>query len=89
VGAEKAVKNSDVPRMTLRRAVEWCGGLDALSDALNVDGESLTKWISGEEEVPQPVFVQAVGLILEAAATKTPRGRTPDSNEGGRKEPRH
>jgi hypothetical protein len=75
--------------MTLRRAVEWCGGIDALSDALSADGERLQKWISGEEEVPQPVFVQAVGLILEAAATKSPRGRTPDSNDGGRKEHRH
>ena len=75
--------------MALRRAVEWCGGIDAVGDALNVDSESLKRWISGEEKVPQPVFVQAVGLILEAAATKSPRGRTPDSNEGGRKEPRH
>ena len=83
------MKSSDVPRMALRRAVEWCGGIDAVGDALNVDGDSLKKWISGEEEVPQPVFVQAVGLILEAAATKSPRGRTPDSNAGGRKDPRH
>jgi len=83
------VKSSDVPRMALRRAAEWCGGIDALGDALNADGKSLQKWISGEEEVPQPVFVQAVGLILEAAATKSPRRRTPDSNDGGRKENRH
>jgi len=83
------VKSSDVPRMALRRAVEWCGGIDAVGDALNVDGESLKKWISGEEKVPQPVFVQAVGLILEAAATKSPRGRTPDSSDSGRKERRH
>ncbi len=75
--------------MALRRAVEWCGGINALGDALNADGESLKKWISGEEEVPQPIFVQAVGLILEAAATRSPRGRTPDSNDGGRKENRH
>lgn len=75
--------------MTLARAVEWCGGIDALGDALNADAVSLKKWISGEEEVPQPVFVQAVGLILEAAATRSPGGRTPDSNDGGRKESRH
>jgi hypothetical protein len=83
------MKNSDVPRMTLRRAVQWCGGLDALGDALNVDKDSLERWIAGDEPVPQAVFVQAVGLILEAAATKTPRGRTPDSNDGGRKTRRH
>jgi len=75
--------------MTLRRAVEWCGGVDALGDALNADAASLKKWISGEEEVPQALFVQAVGLILEASANKPPRRRAPDSNDGGRKENRH
>lgn len=83
------MKSSEVPRMTLRRAVEWCGGVDALGDALNVDGDSLKKWISGEEEVPNEVFVQAVGLILEASASKPGGRRTPDSNDGGRKDPRH
>ncbi|MGH8691848.1 MAG: hypothetical protein ACREUS_12570 [Burkholderiales bacterium] len=83
------MKSSDVPRMALRRAAEWCGGIDALGDALSADGESLKKWISGEEQVPAPVFVQAVGLILEATASRSPRRRTPDSNDGGRKERRH
>jgi hypothetical protein len=36
-----------------------------------------------------PVFIQTVGLLLEATATRAPRRRTPDSNEGGRKDPRH
>jgi len=83
------VKSSDVPRMTLRRAVQLCGGIDALGDALNADAETLKKWISGEEEVPHPVFVQAVGLLLEATATKPSGRRTPDSNDGGREDPRH
>jgi hypothetical protein len=82
------VKSSDVPRMALRRAVELCGGIDALGDALNADGESLNKWLSGEEEVPQPVFVQAVGLLLDATAGRS-RRRTPDSNDSGRKDNRH
>ncbi len=34
------MRNSDVPMMTLRRAVEWCGGIDALGDALNVQAAS-------------------------------------------------
>jgi hypothetical protein len=74
--------------MALRRAVELCSGIDALGDALNVDADSLKKWLSGEEEVPQEVFVGAVGLLLEAMATRS-RRRTPDSNDGGRKENRH
>jgi hypothetical protein len=83
------MRNSDVPRMALRRAVEWCGGLDALGDALNAPAESLERWLSGEDEVPMPVFLQVVGLILEASATRPPRASTPGSSDGGRRENRH
>jgi len=82
------MKNSEVPMMTLRRAVQLCEGLDALGDRLNVSSDRLEKMISGAEEVPQDVFTQAVGLLLDATA-RSPRQRTPDSNEGGRKGPRH
>jgi hypothetical protein len=73
--------------MALRRAVQICNGLDALGDALNVSTEALEKMIAGEEEVPLPVFTQAVGLLLEA--TGRAGKNKPDSNEGGRKGPRH
>ena len=82
------MKNSDVPMMALRRAVQLCGGIDSLSDQLNVSSDALELMINGEDEVPLPVFTQAVGLLLEATATRSPK-RTPDSNEGGRKGPRH
>ncbi len=81
------MRNSDVPMMTLRRAVEWCGGIDALGDALNVQAASLERWIAGEEAVPPAVFTQAVGLILEASATRPPHN-TPDSSDGGRTQKR-
>jgi hypothetical protein len=71
--------------MALRRAVQLCNGLDALGDALNVNLETLERWIAGEEEVPMPVFIQAVGLLLEATATRSPKRGTPDSSDGGRK----
>ena len=73
--------------MTLRRAVQICGGLDALGDALNVSTDTIERMLAGEEEVPLQMFTQAVGLLLEATATRAPK-RTPDSNEGGRKGPR-
>src|SRR5712692_3077304 len=75
---DAGMRNSDVPMMTLRRAAEWCGGIDALGDALNATADRLERWLSGEEEVPSAVFLQAVGLILEASATQPPRGFTPD-----------
>jgi len=83
------MKNSEVPMMALRRAVQLCNGLDALGDALSVSNESLERMLSGEEEVPQAVFLQAVGLLLDATGTRAPRRSTPDSNEGGRRGPRH
>ena len=83
------MKNSDVPMMALRRAVQICNGLDALGDALNVTKESLERWIAGEEEVPLPVFTQTVGLLLEATASRTPGSSTPDSSDGGRTDRRH
>ena len=75
--------------MALRRAVQICNGLDALGDALNVPAESLERWIAGEEEVPMPVFIQTVGLLLEATAGRTPKSSTPDSSDGGRTDKRH
>ena len=71
--------------MALRRAVQICNGVDALGDALNVNLESLERWIAGEEDVPMPVFIQTVGLLLEATASRTPKRGTPDSSDGGRK----
>ncbi len=82
------MKNSDVPMMTLRRAVQICNGLDALGDALSVSTDCLERMLAGEETIPQPLFTQAVGLLLEASSTRPPKG-TPDSHKGGRKGPRH
>jgi len=73
--------------MALRRAVELCGGLDALGDTLNVSTDALERMLVGEEEIPLPLFTQTVGLLLEATATRSGK-RKPDSNEGGRKGPR-
>ena len=81
------MKNSEVPVMALRRAVQICGGIDALGDKLNTSTQALERMIVGEEEVPEPVFRQVVGLLLEATSTRAPKS-TPDSNEGGRKGPR-
>ena len=83
------MKNSEVPMNTLRRAVQLCNGVDALGDALNVSSDALERMLTGEEEVPVAVFTQAVGMLLDAGALRSPRKRTPDSNEGGRKGPRH
>jgi hypothetical protein len=83
------MKNSDVPMMALRRAVQICNGVDALGDALNVSTDRLERMLTGEDEVPPDTFTQAVGLLLEATTARSPKRSKPDSNEGGRKGPRH
>ena len=83
------MKNSDVPMMALSRAVQLCNGVDALGDALNVSADALERMLTGAEEVPLATFTQAVGLLLEATASRSPKRSTPDSNESGRKGPRH
>jgi hypothetical protein len=75
--------------MALRRAVQICNGLDALGDRLNVSTDALEKMRRGELEVPQDLFTQIVGLLLEATATRAPNRNTPDSNDGGRKDSQH
>ena len=82
------MKNSEVPMMALRRAVQICGGVDALGDKLNTSTGTLELMITGEEPIPEPLFRQTVGLLLEATATRAPK-RTPDSTDGGRKGPRN
>jgi hypothetical protein len=83
------VKNSEVPMMALRRAVQICNGLEALGDALMLSTDRLERMLSGEDEIPPEVFTQAVGLLLDATTARSPKRSTPDSNEGGRKGPRH
>jgi hypothetical protein len=83
------MKNSDVPMMALRRAVQICNGVDALGDALNVSTDALERMLVGADPVPVETFTQAVGLLLDATATRGPKRGKPDSNEGGRKGPRH
>ena len=75
--------------MALRRAVQICEGMDSLGDALNLSSDTLGRMLTGEQEVPQEVFTQVVGLLLEATATRSPKRSTPDSNDGGRKGTRH
>lgn len=88
-GLRWAMKNSDVPMMALRRGVQLCNGVDALGDALGVSTDALERMLVGAEPVPVETFTQVVGLLLEATATRSPKRSTPDSNEGGRKGPRH
>jgi len=39
------MKNSDVPKMALRRAVQLCNGLEALGDVLMVSTDRLERML--------------------------------------------
>jgi len=79
------MKNSDVPRQTMRRAVQLCGGLDALSDTLNVSTSTIEKWLSGAEQPSLEIFTQTVGLLLEATARRPPKSPSGDPSDSSRK----
>ena len=54
------MKNSEVPMMALRRAVQICGGIDALGDALN-------------ERTPK---VDAAKVVEQIKVTENKNGKT-------------
>ena len=64
------MKNSDVPMMTLRRAVQICNGVDALGDALNVSGDALERMLVGAEEIPLPVFTWAAIPVIALVSAR-------------------
>jgi hypothetical protein len=83
------MKNSDVPREAMRRAVQLCGGLDALGDALSVSTATIEKWLSGEAQPSPEIFTQTVGLLLEATARQPPKSPPRDPSDSSRKDKRH
>ncbi len=73
----------------MRRAVQLCGGIDALGDALNVSTATLEKWLSGAAHPSHEMFIQAVGLLLEATSRRPPKPGPADPTESGRKDKPH
>jgi hypothetical protein len=53
----------------LKRVVEIEGSEPALARRLKVRSSHLSIWLTGSEPVPEPVFLRAVDIILDA----TPR----------------
>ena len=61
------MKNSEVPMMALRRAVQICGGLDVLGDKLNTSTDTLERMINGAYQqsiVPPEDHDQWLGRVL-------------------------
>jgi hypothetical protein len=54
---------------TLRRALETLGSEEALAAALNVPPLELVRWLSGESNAPDEVFLRALDIVA-----KTRRG---------------
>ena len=48
----------------MHRACLILGGVQYLAKHLKVSGEDLRRWMAGEEEPPEPVFLAAVEIIL-------------------------
>jgi hypothetical protein len=48
----------------LHRACLILGGIQALAQHLKISEADLRRWMAGEEEPPEPVFLAAVEIIL-------------------------
>ena len=76
----------------LAKFFDWTGPAGAAFPAVIKNGVAKTaanvdrQWIGTDAG---KLFTQAVGLLLEATSTRSPKRSTPDSSEGGRKGPRH
>jgi hypothetical protein len=61
-------EDSSVYARTLHRACLVVGGVQQLARHLDVPDETLRRWITGEIEPPEPVFLACVEIVLLHAA---------------------
>lgn len=55
-----------VKMRALRAALKLAGGSDGLAGRLNVSADEIEGWLSEESEMPEPVFLRIVDLVLDA-----------------------
>ena len=53
-------------REVLARAARKAGGLEQLSARLGISVRVLTYYLAGHEAVPDPIFIRALDVILDA-----------------------
>jgi hypothetical protein len=49
---------------TLHRACLVLGGVQALAQQLEAPEQQIREWLTGAAEIPQPVFIAAVEIVL-------------------------
>ncbi|HEX7054889.1 MAG TPA: hypothetical protein VF211_13265 [Burkholderiales bacterium] len=54
-----------IHRKALKRAVETCGGVEAVAVALQESTRQVREWLAGEGYVSNDVFLRIVDLLLE------------------------
>lgn len=65
-------RTATVYARTLHRACLVLGGLQQLAQHLEVPEESVRRWLLGEQEPPERVFLASVEIILLHASGKGP-----------------
>ena len=54
---------------TLQRAVEVCGGVQALAKALGVSLADLSHWLEGHAVPPTKVYISALDMVAGSRGT--------------------
>jgi hypothetical protein len=57
-------QQASVYARALHRACLVLGGVEQLARHLDVEGEGLRRWIRGDEQPPERVFLAAVEIVL-------------------------
>jgi hypothetical protein len=62
-------EHASVQSRTLHRACIILGGVAPLVEKLGVEQPEAERWLRGDEPVPEPIFLQAVEIVLLHAAS--------------------
>ena len=60
---------------TLRRAAEVAGSPEDLADLLGVQSTRLSSWMSGDEALPDDVYLRALDVVSQGPHHKPPPKR--------------
>ena len=58
------VAPSAVPARLLKRAIEICGGWNAVCVRLGINEHQLAAWLEGSEPIPPRVLLRAADVVL-------------------------
>jgi len=76
-------ESTDTPARLLRAASELVGGHDQLARRLNMSSVLLRRYMSGRDELPPPLLLRTVDLLLEEREARAAAPGKPALSQAG------